>query len=605
MIKKLLTNLRELIYLLLGVFYYLLNLIFSLSNLYNLSKILLSEKDKYYSFSQADAGFRTWYDKIALDFKVFGRAGYSWDDGLGLSLSSRAYNNLFTYALVDFVGQLKLVILGRLLFVLSVSILVLYNYEFRYDLYFLVLLSYLLFFSPFITQIYTELGKPELFWWFLVPQISFFAFGENTYISAALWVVLAFVNAPTAFLVALSVMFSSFLYQSISTNYSLYEIMFFISICSLGVIKLSLRLLFMIKTEYLTIIGNEQKGLWKRKWYEIRDEWLSYLILITSIYASVMFTESPIIFSLLLTLPILMLHYLNWRMMYLNDVQSFIILFFSYSIGVATAFQSVHGLAIALLFSLKIIFIPQLNALRESIKKRDIIKFLNIVWNVHTLSSLVKKNDYSNDYMYKIFSDIPDNSRLVILTECRLRESSFRQEIEKLRFVLVNKRVTQVNDCYGCMQSSLISDIFTEKFLKSEDLKNIDLIYEVLKELHVKYVITFNKGLADRLIEGGLFTLKSKQQKKGQKEMCAFLLSFKFDCYDFIIKGRDMKFTSKIDGELILPFAYYKYLKIKDIKSSDYIKINKFIIAGRDYALCKIDVRKNNRYLMTSDKVLF
>src|SRR5262249_11525113 len=41
---------------------------------------------------------RPYYQRIARDFRTIGRAGYAWDEALGLPFGPRIYNNTATYA---------------------------------------------------------------------------------------------------------------------------------------------------------------------------------------------------------------------------------------------------------------------------------------------------------------------------------------------------------------------------------------------------------------------------------------------------------------------------------------------------------------------------
>ena len=59
----------------------------------------------FWAFSRMDAGFRPWYTKIANDYNSQGRFGYVWDDGLGMPLGVRIYNNWGTYKLLHLLGQ--------------------------------------------------------------------------------------------------------------------------------------------------------------------------------------------------------------------------------------------------------------------------------------------------------------------------------------------------------------------------------------------------------------------------------------------------------------------------------------------------------------------
>jgi hypothetical protein len=599
---------REIIYFFIGFFYFIFSILLSPFNLINLLKVMLGEKNKYYAFSEIDAGFRTWYNKIAYDFKAFNRAGYSWDDGIGLSLASRAYNNQATYFLTEKIGQLRLAIYGRILWVSSVVALLVSTDQ--YEMKVVLVTSVLLFFSPLISQIYTLLGKPEVFWWFFVPPLAYFCFSDTPIVAAIIWSILAFVNAPSAFLVALTIMFSSFLFQAVSEQYNLFDMAYFVLLCLPGVIKLVLRLRFMIKTKYLSIIGNEQKGLWKRGWLDFSQEWLSYSILAASLYFSILSAGFPVWYFVLFFGPVAALYYLNWRLIYLNDVQSFFILFLSYAIGVAIVFQSNEGLLISCLYFFKVFLIPKSTYVMLCVRERNIEEVVSLFFGVFSLSSLLKTSDYREEPLIRAFDDIPENSRIVILTEARLRSSKFRKQIETLRFNLLEKRITQVNDCYGTMQSNDIAQFTTEKFIKDATKEQLDEMEDLLKLLQVGYLVTFDEDCAETLIKNGMFSLSGENayfegtSQFSHYDLKIIVLKCNFYCLDFVICGSDIKFIAPSSGEFILPFSFYSYLNIRHEGDSKARKMEEYIVEGKDLVLCKTELREGLIYIISCEKAL-
>lgn len=76
----------------------------------------------FWAFSQIDAAFRPWYSEIARDYHTQGRFGYVWDDGLGMSLDVRIYNNLTTYKLLHWLGARRMMASGYLLMVVMLAL---------------------------------------------------------------------------------------------------------------------------------------------------------------------------------------------------------------------------------------------------------------------------------------------------------------------------------------------------------------------------------------------------------------------------------------------------------------------------------------------------
>ena len=123
----------------------------------------------FWAFNRSDAGFRPWYTKIANDYHSQGRFGYVWDDGLGMPLGVRIYNNWGTYKLLHLLGHRWMMALGYVLMILAIIILV----SLHFGILIGILAGVIAAGSPLLIVSYTHFGKPEMFWWaFTIPVIS-------------------------------------------------------------------------------------------------------------------------------------------------------------------------------------------------------------------------------------------------------------------------------------------------------------------------------------------------------------------------------------------------------------------------------------------------
>lgn len=569
----------------------------------NIPNIFIN-KHSTYAFSKKDASFRSWYTKIANDYDYYGRGGYSFDDGLGLSLGSRAYNNYATYFLCKKFGQLQMVLLGYLFLVISIIYLVTLSFELQADYIFLLMLISL---SPMLIQIFFNLGKPEVIWWFIVPFISFYAFSESLYISGLLWSILAMVNAPIAFLTAVAILLPSILFH-IAVGNELLNILFFIFACMPGVVKLFLRLLFMHKSDFLRIIGKEQANLWNRSYFNLGEEFLTYLIILFISY-SISIALGNVLF-LLISAPLILLNYSNWRLVYLNDTQSFMLLNFTFCFGLSCFFLSKIGLLLSGLICLRMIYIP------IKINKDD--NLFNLVKT--SIEQLFyefpfKRNftykDLENDALIKTIEKIPDFSRVIFVTEERIRSSKIRQWVETVRYKIFNKKIMHLNDIYGCMQSSNLSSIFNAKAIT--ELSENNLI-ENLKFLCVDYLISFDSKASKRLNE---LNFCEKINNKNEKSIIfndfTYPDLFKINKLinenpfsNFQLEGGKLMFISNIDGDAFLPFAFNKFLILND-KHGNQIKVfskkNECYIS--DVFFCYAKFKKGNRYVLYAKNKIF
>ncbi len=602
-------NIKELIWYGFGLLLLIFTPFVFVKMLFACYAILVKNKKELFAFGKIDAGFRVWYDKIAKDFYQYGRGGHSWDDGLGLTLGARAYNNWATYYLVRVLGQLKLAMLGYLLW--SMVVIGFASYT---DIYTFLLLSLLLPLSPLIVQMYTQLNKPELFWWFLVPFIAYFGFSEFALAAGLLWSVMAMVNAASAFLVAVSIMVSAFLAQIFIFD-SFYLASMLILGSFPGAVKLLLRLINMWQSGYLNVIANEQKGLWNRGFFDLSDEFVTYSIFMLSIWCSVANLGYSWVLFIIIGFPALAIYYMNWRFIYLNDKQSFLMLYVVYSLGLSYFSNSFGGFVFGSILTLNSIWIPtgQIGKLRGT---KLVVSILSDIVKTYPYQKIINIDLCNADPLAKSFDVIPENSRILFVLSDRLRSSRYRPWIEMARFKLVEKRISLINDIYGGMQTDKLDSVAMSV---SGDDKMDSSIKECLTLLSIDYVITVEETSFLNISRNNMFSLLhlsdgysqffNGMTKVGvfqyQTESSVSVKGALLHSVSPIIESDHVIFDVAAKGRHVIPYIYNDNIYLNDDQGRQLEIESVNISALGDLEFCMVDFWNPGTYTLNSKKRLW
>lgn len=295
----------------------------------------------FFAFGSVDQRFRTWYNKIARDFKEKGRFGYAWLDGLGMPLGDRIYNNWATYFMVAELGNLHALGISFLLFMCGIMVLV----SMQLGLLTSILYSLLILASPLVIAFFTHLGKPERIWWWLMVPFLYFAFTEYGLITGGIWSFIALVNFPLAATSALLV-FPWLVYHSLRDGY------FWMLVIAVlpGVIKTLVRLYAMVRSGYAQKIAMNQSGAWQRPLLPQPEELVWYIPYLLTLGCA-MFESGQWLPILMGGLPPLLLYWANHRGFYLNDEQTFHFSLFLTGIILCILTQSTLGLFFTLLLA--------------------------------------------------------------------------------------------------------------------------------------------------------------------------------------------------------------------------------------------------------------
>jgi len=155
--------------------------------------------DEFMGFSNIDTLIRPAYRRIASNFALYGRYGYTWGDAFGLTMRERFGNSSVTYRLLHRLGDRAVNALGWGLFIAATALAV----ALGFTVYGAPLAALAFAATPVIVFSYTSGGgKTETLWYGPVLMILFLAFSGNTLAAALLWSLLAMANLMASLLTA-------------------------------------------------------------------------------------------------------------------------------------------------------------------------------------------------------------------------------------------------------------------------------------------------------------------------------------------------------------------------------------------------------------------
>jgi len=143
----------------------------------HLCKSLLGPSSfQVFSFSSFEMYLRSYYSKLARNFRKFGRWGYVWDESLGFPMGPRFGSNWATYFIYGRLSSRLFSILSFLLFLVSVMSIGILSGE----IFLSVVLCLLLLGSPaVIFSLVARRVKPEVIWWSLAIPLMVFALSNQ------------------------------------------------------------------------------------------------------------------------------------------------------------------------------------------------------------------------------------------------------------------------------------------------------------------------------------------------------------------------------------------------------------------------------------------
>ncbi len=464
-------------------------------NIYTVSRGFISNGDKSWAFCEVDFFFRAWYEKLANDFRKFGRFGYAWDDGLGLPLGPRFYNNFVTYWLYGKLGAVRFTVMGWLLMATTLFFLIANGISSDGRFWIASIGVFWVLSSPSLSSIYVQFGKPETFWWWMSTLGMFFGLRNGLHVASVIWSAVALVNVPVAVLSGL-VFGVPLIIHSMLVASTPFGLLWLIP----GLFKIVIRVVQSLRSGFFGMITDEQAGLRKRKLFFHGDE-LSYLslsiflIVFVSKEHSTVFIYPIVCFALVFQI----LFFLNRRLIYINDDQSYALLYF----GGTTAFGSAIGdpvlLLIPLIATLRFIGgIPENSFARRrfwpvsSVSSRSVhglFKKLVRLWYFPFVCFLPRPS-IAKSKLIDALDALTPWSRIAIESYGKMRESGFARRLQTaIQEPLMQKRIGVVNDIYAGMTTEYRDNLLWKEFF--EDLKDPAGALSILESYWVRYVLAF------------------------------------------------------------------------------------------------------------------
>jgi len=440
----------------------------------------IPDKD-FWAFGSSDAGFRPWYNKIARDYHSQGRFGYVWDDGLGMSLGARIYNNLATYKLLYWFGTRRMMALGYLLMILTTILVT----NWGFGLWIGLLVGILVAGSPLIVGAYTHLGKPDVFWWSLAIPVTFAVFSGNALLAGLLWSAAAWLSLSVSVMLILLLGLVLLVTMALPGDLSALLLGF-----TPGMVKHGIRGFYMWRAGFMISLKSEQSRLWKRPLYPAIDELLMWFPFGLSVLVSAYLSKDMLVGGLIVFAGI-GLYWANFRIIYFSDAQSFHLAFWVIGLCYVVKTESLTGLLLMLLLVYSRARTCGIPICEDECSdatdpwQRRLYNSWKIMQNYPSLvpALIPKPNELINFFM-----NIPDGSRVIAESDGDPRTASkFRNFWQWSEEILPFRQVDLVNEIYTHGVEPELVDRYLTRF-NAEQMTSQEM-GEVCKVLGVSYVV--------------------------------------------------------------------------------------------------------------------
>lgn len=452
---------------------------------------------EFAAFGPIDLGFRSWYQKIAHDYEVRGRFGFAWDDGLGMPLGPRIYNNLVTYWVLGRLGSRSMMSLGYGLLLMSTAVvLALLMGPWA------MLVVPALAVSPVLVAGYTHRGKPESFWWF--GALAGLAAGYAGYGLPAglIWSALAFVNLPVAIMSAL-VGGPALVIRSWGSG----SLGWLILGVTPGAIKVLVRLHYMKRQGFLSSLVSEQARLWKRGFRPTRSE-----VAILAPFAVGVLTPAlqgdNILASALLAASGAGLYWMNYRLYYLNDPQSHWLAMWTSGMAFSAALGSWAGVLMMCVFAftapvfLGIVVKSRLPQSSDPWRRRAATARLQF----RRYPALQPLSRVRPPRVMEFFESIPDNQRVLAETAGDPRSGSILRPFWTWTEEFLPERGVDLgNEMYTRIVEPDLMDNYLSRF-NGFELAG-DRMRRLADGLGASHVLAYQTKTVDSLCSNGFFEL--------------------------------------------------------------------------------------------------
>ncbi len=297
-----------------------------------------------------DRCFRSWYSKVADDYRDRGRLGYAWNDGLGLRLDIRVYNNWATYWLLGALGHRGALLMGY--GGVLVAVAAFGSHQFGWAVGIIAAIS--VGGGPLLVRSFTRLGKPELMWAGVGLGAVALGYSGHTVGAGLVWSLLAVVNTPAAVTLGL-VAAPGFLCFALLEG----TLLDLVTAGLPGVCKVAVRAIPALRTGVAGTVAKQQKFYLLPLTPTLDDLYVVVAfaapVVVTavtcpiSVDATVWWQSGGVTTAFLLGVMILpgpALYYLNGRLLRINDIQSIDLALVQTCLGIALGLGSLAGVAV-------------------------------------------------------------------------------------------------------------------------------------------------------------------------------------------------------------------------------------------------------------------
>jgi hypothetical protein len=359
--------------------------------------------------------------------------------------------------------------------------------------------------SPLIVGSYTHLGKPEVFWWGVALLPVYLALTVSGSVAALLWSLLAWCNLSLS--VLLLILFGpAALWTAVDQAVWPGLLIGLLP----GLLKYGWRGLSIWRSGFLTSLTSDQIKLWKHPWRPLADElswWLPYAC---SIGASAFASRQWVVGVLLICLP-LTIYWANFRLLYINDGQSFHLAFWVIGLSYAAATHSWGGIIalLVMIYNRPLLcgFPAPLTSDREPAPANGWERRWRKAWQIWQMYPALSPMALPQPApLLDFFCHIDDGARLLVESDGDpRRESRFRAFWQWSEELLPLRQIDLVNEMYTRMVETTLSDRYLTRF--NAEQMSPETMHQLCQSLGVTYVVAHTDQMAATLAALGYVQL--------------------------------------------------------------------------------------------------
>ena len=465
--------------------------------------LLFPNSDNVYAFTSFDLWLRSYYNKLARNFRQVGRFGYVWEDSLGFPMGGRFGSNTISYAVYGTLSPQIFSLLCYLVFHISIIAISVYTGHIWQGFAITLLLAV----SPaIIMSLVAYYVKPEMMWWSLSAPL--FTFALNGQWTAAFIILNIYLFSNTTVSVVSGFVFACiWIYSIIEGSFTLGLHLFWLVP---GLTVRVVRLIYAYLDGNLMATTREQNIVQKRgndnqydKNFALRSSPAKLIPLLWETILPLSIASWPHWrLGLVTSIAIVVLFAINWIVIKVGDNVTMRVV----SICAAIALALYGGTWISLLGVYAIVFFEPFNTMwyvNGKLRYGRLVK--QAEKNNHPISKRIRTYmDFLDDYpwitpmsypqptaLMQLFQKIPDNSRLLMEGDGEPRvEGRFSRFRDWTNEFLPERQVEFVNHTF---MNRMLEPMLADRYLNHFGAPHLDAsqMHDLCCTLGVSYVIAF------------------------------------------------------------------------------------------------------------------